>query len=86
MSGLDGPAFGAALHNSKATSSIADWRPIKAAVMATLRQHITLSGTAFNSGPPQIVGEDHRSFQWKLVHWVEIDLPAQERVNYAATP
>jgi hypothetical protein len=82
MSGLDGPAFGAALHNSKATSSIADWRPIKAAVMQTLRTHYTLDGTVMSCGPPQIVGEDYRSFQWKLVHWVEIDLPTRERVSY----
>lgn len=81
---LAGPALGAKYHRATATKSVDDWRPIKAAVLETLRKHITLSGTSMNSGPPQVKDEGHRSFQWAFCHWVEIDLPAQERINYAA--
>lgn len=62
-------------------TSTAAWRAAKAAVLDKLRKNWTLSGTAMNSGPLSS-DEGHRAFHGKLVHWVEIDLPAQERVSY----
>jgi len=58
------------------------FRPVKDAVVAALDKNYLLGGACSNSGPPDVIAEEHRMIHGHLCHYVEIALPVEERVSH----